>query len=231
MALSAVKKEQPKQKDAEAAPAPKPKKSKAKWIILGATLTLLPAIGGGAYWYLNKDKEEGAAAKVEAPKPPIFVSLDTFTVNLQVEEVPQFLQVGLSLRVSEPTVGDSVKLHMPEIRNSILLLLSSQKASELVTLQGKNKLSADIVAAVNGILSPPKPAAKRKPAPKPAEEGEASAEASDEAKAEGKDAETAAKDGGGDDADAPKPAKKKPAAKPAAALPIVSVLFTSFIVQ
>ena len=182
MALSAVKKDQPKQKDAEPAQAAKPvKKGKLKWVMIGVSALLIPALGGGAYWYLNRDKA-GAEAKAEAAKPPVFVPLEVFTVNLALEESPQFLQVGLSLRVADATVGDSLKLHMPEIRNSILLLLSARKASELLTLTGKNQLSTDIVNAVNSILASaqPKPAAKAAPA---APAAEPAAEAGTEAPA------------------------------------------------
>ena len=222
MALSAVKKDQPKQKDAEPAQAAKPvKKGKLKWVIIGVSALLIPALGGGAYWYLNRDKA-GAEAKAEAAKPPVFVPLEVFTVNLALEESPQFLQVGLSLRVADATVGDSLKLHMPEIRNSILLLLSARKASELLTLTGKNQLSTDIVNAVNSILASaqPKPAAKAAPAAEPAAEAGTEAPA---AEGEEKQAEGEAP---------PKPAAKKAAkAKIDAALPVKSVLFTSFIIQ
>jgi flagellar FliL protein len=37
---------------------------------------------------------------------------------------------------------------MPEIRNRVLLLLSSKKASEISTLAGKNELSAELKHAV-----------------------------------------------------------------------------------
>ena len=51
-------------------------------------------------------------------------------------------------------VADNLKLRMPEIRDSILMLLSSRKPSELLVLEGKRKLGSDIVSSVNGILAP-----------------------------------------------------------------------------
>jgi len=41
---------------------------------------------------------------------------------------------------------------MPEIRNDILNLLSSKTPDDLSTLEGKNKLAADIQADINGLL-------------------------------------------------------------------------------
>jgi flagellar basal body-associated protein FliL len=152
----------------------------------------------------------------------VYVPLEPFTVNLQLEEHPQFLQAGLSLKVADSAVGDALKVHMPEVRDRILLMLSARKASELLTVEGKRKLGADIVDAINAILSPAAPAvapvakvAKETP---PAAEGETPAPAV--AEGEEKPAEEAAA--------AAAPAS---APAPAAPLPIVSVLFTSFIIQ
>ena len=40
---------------------------------------------------------------------------------------------------------DAIKLNMPDIRNRILLLLSSKKASQIVTLAGKQALVDEIM--------------------------------------------------------------------------------------
>jgi flagellar FliL protein len=211
MAVSAVKKERAKPADDadEGAPAAKPsgRGGKSK-LLLALGLVLLCGAGGGTYWYLQHSSGTGKhEAKVEPAKPPVFVPLDAFTVNLQLEESPQFLQVGLSFKVRDNAVVDALKLHMPEVRDRTLLLLSSQKASTLLTLDGKKNLAKDIVATVNAILEPA--------ATKPENAAQPPAEA---AAAEGEEREAA--EGG-----------EKPAAEPAAKPPVLSVLFTSFIVQ
>src|SRR5258706_9668882 len=236
MAVSAVKKDPVKPAaDAEAAPPP-PKKRAFNWKLPLIILCVLGALGGGAYWYMHRAHSDAAGeAKAEPVQPPQFLALDPFTVNLQLEENPQFLQVGLTLKVSSNTAIDALKLHMPEVRDRVLLLLSSQKASALLTLDGKRKLAADIVASINAIVAPAAPAAPAQAAPKPPAPATAEGEtkptdaegkpaAEGEAKAEG-DAKPA-------DADA-KPAAEGGEATAAAvgALPVLNVLFTSFIVQ
>ncbi len=72
------------------------------------------------------------------------MTLESFTVNLQPQNGDQYLQVGLVLKVAEAATADAVKLQMPEIRNRILLLLTSKKASEISTVEGKQRLSAEI---------------------------------------------------------------------------------------
>jgi flagellar protein FliL len=232
MALSAVKKEPAgAPAPAEAAAPAKPAGSKAKLVKMAIGVLAVIAIGGGAYWYYSH-MDHGASkpheAKPQPAKPPVFVALEPFTVNLQADDNPQFLQVGLSLKVSDAAVVESLKLFMPEVRDRILRLLSSRKAAELLTLEGKQKLSDDIVATINSILAPP-PSATAGEAEKPAPAGEA------EKAAPAAEAEKAAPPEEGDKpaAEAAPAGEEKTTAqgeeKPAP--PVLSALFTSFIVQ
>lgn len=135
--------------------APKPKK-KGKLLIILLALVLLGGGGGGAWWFLVGSKAGGAhkaEKKEEAEKPPIFTRLDQFTVNLQRSEGDDhYLQVEMDLQVADSKVIDQIKLRMPQIRNAMLLLLSSKTVEELAPVEGKQKLSAEIVTQVNKIL-------------------------------------------------------------------------------
>ena len=127
-----------------------PKKKKGKLFLVLGILLVLGGAGGGAAWYFTQSDTKLAEHKEEKPKPPVFVTLETFTVNLQADGGGEhYLQVGIDLKVTDPTVVDLVKLHMPEIRNGVLLLLSSKSAEQIASLEGKQKLSADIQEQVN----------------------------------------------------------------------------------
>lgn len=77
------------------------------------------------------------------------MKLDTFTVNLQSEDSEShYLQVELVIKANETEVVNVITRKMPEIRNQILLLLSSKKPSEISNLEGKQQLSQDIAKAV-----------------------------------------------------------------------------------
>jgi flagellar FliL protein len=151
--------------EAEVTPAPRKKRGLLKVLLL--LLPLLGAAGGGAWYFLQA--QEPAAAKPGAPKtaaakavsskPPVFVTLDPFTVNLQHEDAsPQYLQVGLALKVADAAVVDAIKLRMPEIRNRVLLLLSSKKAGDIMTLEGKQTLSAELTREISQPLAGSVPA-------------------------------------------------------------------------
>lgn len=126
-------------------------KSKKKLLILAAAgVVALAAAGGGAWFFLSKDSGGHAkAAKAhEPPAPPVFMPAETFTVNLMPEGEEQYLQVSLVVQVKNQEASDKVKLYMPQLRSRLLMLLSGKKASEITSIEGKNKLSEEIVAQI-----------------------------------------------------------------------------------
>lgn len=126
------------------------KKGRGKLFWIG--LLLFSAAAGGTSWVLVGEKPaEGAPAAEVAPKPerpPSFVNLESFTVNLQPEVGEQYLQVTLAVKTTDGAVTDAMKLHMPEIRNRLLLLLSSKRPSELISVPGKVQLAGEILGEV-----------------------------------------------------------------------------------
>ncbi len=144
---------------ADAAP---PKKKRGVLILLLMLLLLLGGAGGTAWYFLGRHEPEApakggakpAAGKNVPAKPPVFVPLETFTVNLQREDASsQYLQVGLTVKVADERVVDAIKQYMPEIRNRILLLLSSKKAGEISSLEGKQALAKALTAEIAQTLT------------------------------------------------------------------------------
>jgi len=152
-------------------------KSKKKLVIVLSLVLALAGGGGAAAWYFmghSKAKpaaEEGAEADAadeaeadadaktaekssEEIKPPVFVVLEPFTVNLQSEAAEQFLQVSMTLQVADQAQVELIKLYMPEVRNRLLLLLSAKTAPEILTLEGKKKLSEEISASMKLPFAP-----------------------------------------------------------------------------
>jgi flagellar FliL protein len=73
-----------------------------------------------------------------------------FTVNLRPEssEPQQYLQTSLNLQVPSEEMSASLKARMPEVRSRILLVLTSKKASEITTVEGKNALITEITEQI-----------------------------------------------------------------------------------
>jgi flagellar basal body-associated protein FliL len=106
--------------------------------------------------------EEGGGHKSEKKKKksekPVFVTLESMTVNLADSGTEHFMQLGIDLRVADAHVLDDIKLHLPEIRNGLLLLLSSKRTQDLGSMEGKNRLRAEIREVVNKPLGVNTPA-------------------------------------------------------------------------
>lgn len=205
--------------EASAAP-PAAGKKKKPILLIGIVVVVLLLGGGGAAFFLlggKKDtgEEHADEAAEEHAKPPVYVTLDPFTVNLTSEGSERFLQVGIDLKVSGPEIVEKVKLHLPEIKNGVLLLLTSKRVEDLSGIEGKNTLREeirDIVNKATGYYKAP-------PAPKATiDKTEAAGEATP---AEEKPDEA-------------KPTEEKPAEKPVAKAPkigVLDVLLTSFVIQ
>lgn len=140
----------------QAAPAAAPEtaaKSKG-----GAKKLLIPllalALAGGGGWYYMQQKRAHAetAPVVEKPKPPVFLPIDQFTVNLSGGGGDRFLQIAFTLQVEDTHVADDLKLQMPIVRSRLLLLLASKTADELATTEGKHKLIGELLAEARAPL-------------------------------------------------------------------------------
>jgi flagellar FliL protein len=135
----------PKPDGAEVAP-----KSKKKLIVIIAAVALL-AGGGGAAWFFMQPKAGDHKKEVKHEEPahaPVFLALDTFTVNLQPDPDEKFLQLEISLQVASPEQAELLKTQMPAVRNRLLMLLTSKLASDISTSEGKQQLSDEIIAEV-----------------------------------------------------------------------------------
>ncbi|HEX5126712.1 MAG TPA: flagellar basal body-associated FliL family protein, partial [Rhodocyclaceae bacterium] len=170
-------KEAPKKDEAEAAAeAPPPKKSKKLLFILVGAVVAAILIGllvgrlvfGGKHGAAADDQAADdtqieapdPAEKAEPRKPPIFVNLEPFTVNLQPENNgDQFLQVVATLRVADEKTGEDIKAYMPQIRNDMLSVLSAKHAPEISTPDGREALADELKDTVNAVLgyTPPPP--------------------------------------------------------------------------
>ena len=125
-------------------------KKKSKLKLIAIVLVALLAIGGAAAYFMGGKKPKAGAeeAKHEAVKPPVFIIMEPFTVNLQQETGDQFLQISMTVQVADEKQVEEIKLYMPQVRSRVLLLLSGKKASEINTADGKKKLAEEITAQI-----------------------------------------------------------------------------------
>jgi len=150
-------------------------------IIAVAAVVLVSGIGGGAWFFLKKsadadsadaasetksaatgkhggksDKKEvkGKKEKKDAHAlPAVYLALDpAFVVNFEDQGVVRFLQITAEVGTHDPLALDAVKLHMPIIRNNLVMLFSNLNLANVTTREGKEKLRADALDEVQKVL-------------------------------------------------------------------------------
>jgi flagellar FliL protein len=93
------------------------------------------------------DEEDGET------QPAIYLPIDpAFVVNFASQGKARFLQVTVEVMTRDPLMPDQIKLHMPVIRNNLMLLFSSQSYDGVSTLEGKESLREEALEVVQLIL-------------------------------------------------------------------------------
>lgn len=132
---------------------------KGNGLIIGIVAVVLIAAGAGAYLVLSgmKDGKEAAAKAVESSieepaKGTIFV-LEPFIVNLQDNSGTRYLKLTVNLELPPGSMLTELNNQSTQIRDSLIILLSSKSYSDIGTVEGKYKMRDEIVARVNQYLT------------------------------------------------------------------------------
>lgn len=143
------------------------KKKKKKLFMFIGLVVLLVLISVGATFFIvskmmgskhSSDSDETSAESSEPTEdvtvaPAIYYSLKTFTVNYDVNGRQRFLQAELTLMYRDEAVMKTLELHMPAVRNGLVMLLSRQVFEELQTAEGKEKLRAAALQTVQDTIA------------------------------------------------------------------------------
>ncbi|WP_413738605.1 flagellar basal body-associated protein FliL [Sodalis sp. RH21] len=127
-------------------------RKKSKWIVVLAVIALAAASTAGYFWWQHKLASTAMTAHIAPPPPiPIFLPLDTFTVNLvnPSNDPDRVLYIGLTLRLPDEDTRKMLNNFLPAVRSRLLMLLSRQDADALANEQGKQRLIEQIKQVLN----------------------------------------------------------------------------------
>ncbi len=132
---------------ATTAPAPAAKGGSTKLLLIILIVLVLVGMGGAAAWFFLGGANHAASPAAPAkPKEPVFVPMDTLTVNLKPEEGnDRYLQIGITFKSFDKHAEEGIKTYTPELRSRILTLLASKSPTELYPAEGKAALAKEIV--------------------------------------------------------------------------------------
>ena len=130
-------------------------KGKLKLIILIVVAVLL-AIGlsVGATWYFMQTptSEPVAAADANVKLPAIYEPMaPAFVVNFNANGRQRYMQVSVTLQARDPADLKALMVHIPVIRNNLVMLFSGQAFDDLATPVGQEILRQKTTASVQEV--------------------------------------------------------------------------------
>ena len=134
-----------------------PKRKKVPINLIIIIILVLSFAGGGVYVWksglLSGDSEEIAIEEQTTQQDigPIY-SLDTFIVNLVGGRNKNYLKAKIEIEVDSEKTIDEINKRLPQVKDSILTMLSSKSNEDINTLEGKLQLRAEITSTLNQFL-------------------------------------------------------------------------------
>lgn len=160
--------------DGAAAPPPKSKKKLILFGLIG--LVAVAAVGGGLFFFFNggksAPKDNNAAAAVEEPEEeesgghggghgggapekkgnPLLVTLEPFILNLADVDTNRYLKISIVLEFADSKGAGSAEGRMPQIRDALILLMSSLTYGDIHSVEGKLTLQSEILNRLNKVM-------------------------------------------------------------------------------
>jgi len=147
----------------------KPAKKSSKLLIIILLITGLIIGGGGAAAFLflknmksdekkeavdEKTSKEGETAeKTDPDKLGPVLALDSFIINLAGAGGRNYLKMEIALEFDNIAVQTEVENKMPQIKDTILLLLSTKSFEDIQSANGKLMLKNEIISRLNKFLT------------------------------------------------------------------------------
>jgi flagellar protein FliL len=93
------------------------------------------------------------ARSTEIIKKENLLSLDGFTVNLAQSEGPRrFVRLDVVLKMSDDAKEPEFEARKPQMRDTIISILNTKRAEDLLKKEGKSYLKEEIKASINSFL-------------------------------------------------------------------------------
>ena len=140
---------------------PKPKK-KNMLLYLGVGLFLaIVAVNGGIFLFapglISKEAAErgqgqGSGESTRGVYGHIY-SMEPFLVNLADPDQGRYLKVKIVIESTEKKPDEEYQQRLPELRDSVLTVLSTKRYQDIFDSEGKKKLKEEIISKLNQLVS------------------------------------------------------------------------------
>ena len=133
-------------------------------LLIGVLMIFMLGMGGGLFLMWNKlsainvqtnanaGVQPGQEVTVEQPLGPIH-GLETFIVNLADKGGNRYLRVTMDLELGNPELEIELVKRLPQVRDSILMILPSKRFEDINSAEGKIALRDEIMTTLNEYLT------------------------------------------------------------------------------
>lgn len=138
-------------------------------MIVAAALVSLGLGAGGAFFFAGSqtphppapvisEEEAAAASEADAQKKATdsykerLYALEPLVVNVTGDGYNRFLKLRVELEASDVELKTEIEARLPQVRDALIVLLSSKQLSDITDFEGKSLLKEDILERVNDLL-------------------------------------------------------------------------------
>lgn len=152
---------------------PAPRKSKMRLILMASMVVPLGAAGYLGWNYFKTHKANAATAEHSGAKGDTHnsekeaktakgpteegatITFEPFLVNLADKDASRYLKTSIRILVSNKEIATKITtgdVLVPRMRDTILSILSTKVANDVISNEGKQQLKKDIIDSVNRFL-------------------------------------------------------------------------------
>jgi flagellar FliL protein len=139
--------------------------------IIAAALVSLGLGAGGAFFFAStqmpapQTPQQSAEAEIAAEKAAAkqkavttdfkerLYGLEPFVVNVSGDGYNRFLKIRVELETSDMALKEELDARLPQVRDALIVLLSSRQLSDVTDFEGKALLKEDMLERVNDLLA------------------------------------------------------------------------------
>ncbi len=136
-------------------------------IIIGAFFLMVAMMGGGFFFLWTQmsaslaqvQQQNGETPAEEEPEEeetevtigPMY-KMDTMIVNLADRGGKRYLRTTMELELNSSEVVEEIDKRLPQLRDTILMILPAKQYADISTTEGKLALRDEIISKMNAIL-------------------------------------------------------------------------------
>jgi flagellar FliL protein len=135
--------------------------NKLIFLVVAVLMVLTIGLAAGFFMMWNKLSDLSTQAdmtttsengKAQAAALGPLYSLDSFIVNLADAGRSRYLRVTMDLELAASTDAGELSERLPQIRDSILMILPSKQFDDIASMEGKVALRDEIIAKLNSLF-------------------------------------------------------------------------------